>query len=133
MQLMNFFIWRKMFCSWDIKILVFLWNSQISKALTSSLALLRNGHLCLFLLNSKHYKKETWSNTSVLYNKHFEHVLAQWRLETSSRLFCDFIKLTIQQNLAIFNSWYLSILILPYLLFQKNETLEYWHNWLLSN
>ena len=26
-----------------------------------------------------------------------------WRLETSSRLFYDFIKMTIQQDLAIFN------------------------------
>ena len=34
----------------------------------------------------------------------FNMFLAEcWRLETSSRLFYDFIKMTIQQDLAIFN------------------------------
>ena len=56
-----------------------------------------------------------------------------WRLGTSSRPFYDFIKITIQQDLAIFNSWYLSFLIVPYSPFQKNETMESWHKWLLSN
>ena len=60
--------------------------------------------------------------------------LAQcWRLETSSRPFYDFIKLTIWQDLAIFNSWHLPFLNVPYSPFQKNETEESWHNWLLSN
>ena len=58
--------------------------------------------------------------------------LAQcWRLETSSRPFYDFIKMTIGQDLAIFDSWHLPVLIVPYS--PKNETLESWHNWLLSN
>ena len=56
-----------------------------------------------------------------------------WRLETSSRLFYDFIKKTIQQDLTIFNRWHIPFLIVPYSPFQKNETLESWHNWLLSN
>ena len=56
-----------------------------------------------------------------------------WRLETSSRLFYDFIKLTIQQDLAIFNDCHISFLIVLYLPFQKNETLKFWHIWLLSN
>ena len=51
-----------------------------------------------------------------------------WRLGTSSRLFYDFIKMTIQQDLAIFNGWH--VLYSP---FQKNETLKSWHIWLLSN
>ena len=54
-----------------------------------------------------------------------------WWLETSFRPFYDFIP--IQQDLTIFSSWYLPFLILPYLPFQKNETLETWHNRLLSN
>ena len=60
--------------------------------------------------------------------------LAQcWRLETSFRSFYDFIKMAIDQNLAIFNSWHLPFLIVPYSHFQKNETLESWNSWLLSN
>ena len=30
----------------------------------------------LFLLNPKYYQYEIWSNTSVLYEKHFYHVFA---------------------------------------------------------
>ena len=56
-----------------------------------------------------------------------------WRLETSSRLFYDFIKMAIQQDLAIFNGWHIPLLIALYSLFQKNETLESWHIWLLGN
>ena len=56
-----------------------------------------------------------------------------WRLETSSRFFYDFIKMTIQQDLAIFNDWHIPFLIVLYSPFQKNETLESWHIWLLSN
>ena len=60
--------------------------------------------------------------------------LAQWwRPETSSWPFYDFIKLTIYWNLDIFNVWHLPFLIVPYVFFQKNKTLESWHNWLLSN
>ena len=60
--------------------------------------------------------------------------LAQcWRLETSFRPFYDFIKMVTVQNLAIFNSWHLPFLIVPYSHFQKNETLESWNSWLLSN
>ena len=55
-----------------------------------------------------------------------------WRLETSPRIFYDFIKMTIWRNLAIFNGCHLPFLIVPYSPFQKNETLESWHDWLLS-
>ena len=55
-----------------------------------------------------------------------------WRLETSSRPFYDFIKMTIQQDLAIFNGWHIPFLIVLYSPFQKNETLESWHIWLLK-
>ena len=65
--------------------------------------------------------------------------LAQyWRLETSSRLFHDFIKMTIKQDLAIFNSSHSPFLVVPCLPFQKkkkkkNETWQSWHVWQLSN
>ena len=64
----------------------------------------------------------------------FSMFLAEcWRLETSSGPFYDFIKKTIQQDLAIFNGWHMPFLIVLYSPFQKNETLESWHIWLLSN
>ena len=44
-----------------------------------------------------------------------------------------FIKMTIYQGLAIFDSGHLPFSIVLYLPFQKNWTLESWHNWLLSN
>ena len=45
------------------------------------------------------------------------------RLETSSFYF---IKLKILQDLAIVNSWHLQFLVVPYIPFQKCETLESW-------
>ena len=41
--------------------------------------------------------------------------------------------MAIERNLIIFNSWHLPFLIVPYSHFQKNETLESWNSWLLSN
>ena len=56
-----------------------------------------------------------------------------WRLETSTRLFYDFIKITIQQDLAIFNGLHAPFLIFLYSPLQKKETLESWYIWLLGN
>ena len=56
-----------------------------------------------------------------------------WRLGTSSRLFYDFIKMIIQQDPAIFNGWHIPFLIVLYSPIQKNEALESWHIWSLSN
>ena len=56
-----------------------------------------------------------------------------WRLETSSKLCYDFIKMTIQQDLTIFNGLHIPFLIVLYSPFEKDETLESWHIWLLSN
>ena len=56
-----------------------------------------------------------------------------WRLRTSFRPLYDFIKITIYRDLAIFNSWHLPFLTVPYSPFKKNETMESCHNWLLSN
>ena len=48
------------------------------------------------LFNLKYYQNEICSNTTVSYNKHFRHALAQcWRLKTSSRPFYDFNEMTI--------------------------------------
>ena len=56
-----------------------------------------------------------------------------WKQETSTRPFYDFIKMIIKQDFTIFNSWHLQYLIVLYSPFQKRETLESWHNCLLSN
>ena len=56
----------------------------------------------------------------------FNMFLAQcWKLETSSRPFYDFIKMTISQDQAIVNSGHLSFLTVPYSPSQKSETLEF--------
>ena len=46
-----------------------------------------------------------------------------WRLETSSQLFYDFIKITMQQDLVIFNGCHILFLIVLYSPIKKNETL----------
>ena len=59
--------------------------------------------------------------------------LGCWRLQTSSRLFYGFVKMTIYQHLAIFNGLHLQFSIVSDSPFQKNEPVEHWYNWLLSN
>ena len=116
---MNFIIWRKN-------------NVSFSRYLDFRLCYIKL-HLCLFLLNPKYYQNDIWLNTSVLYDKDFACFHQCGRLETSSRPFYHFIKMTIQRDLAIFYSWHLPFSIVPYSSFQKNETLRSWHNWLLRN
>ena len=51
--------------------------------------------------------------------------LAEYQgLKTSSRPFYDFIKMRIWRAVAVFNGWHIPFLIVPYLPFQNNETLE---------
>ena len=125
-----------MFRSWNIKISVFFWNLPISKFVTSSQVLLHNAsytYVYFFWILSP--VKIKFGQIVVCFMKNISNMfLAEcWRLETSSRLFFDFIKMTIQQDLAIFNGWHIPFLIVLYSPFQKNETLESWHIWLLSN
>ena len=62
----------------------------------------------------------------------FSMFLAEcWSLETSSRLFYHFIKMTIQQDLAIFYGWHIPFLIALYSTFQQQK--KTCHIWLLSN
>ena len=44
-----------------------------------------------------------------------------WGLETSSRLFYDFIKVAIQQDLAIFIGYHMPFLIVPHPPFQQQK------------
>ena len=134
---MNLFIWRKiMFHSRDIKIFVFLRNLQISKFVTSSQVFLHNAsytYAYFFWILSPVKMKFGQILVCCMTNISNMFLAECWRLETSSRLFYDFIKMTIQQDLAIFNGWHIPILIVLYSSFQKNETLKSWHIWLLSN
>ena len=125
-----------MFRSQDIEIFVFLWNLQISKFVTSSQALLHNPsytYAYFFWILSP--IKMKFGQILVCCRTNISNMFLTecWRLETSSRLFYDFIKMTIQQDLAIFNGWHIPFLIVLYSPFQKNETLKSWHIWLLSN
>ena len=134
---MIFFNWRKMFRSQDNKIFVLLWNLHISKSVTSSQALLHNAsytHAYFFWILS-HIKMKS-SQILVRWMTNISNMfLAEcWRLETSTKFFYGFIKMTIQQDMAIFNGWHIPFLIMYFIcLFKKNETLESWHIWLLSN
>ena len=88
--------------------------------------------LCLFLLNPKYIKMKFGQILVCCMRKISNMFLGQcWRLKTSSRPIYGFIKTTIWWDPAIFNSWHLPFLNVPYLLFQKNETLESWRYWLL--
>ena len=133
---MNFFIWRKN-VSYLIYLIFFVFvKLQFSKSVTSLQSLLHNGSyvLACFFSNPKYYQNKICSNTSVLITNISNMFLDQcWRLETSSRAFHDFSYMTIHQDLSTLSIWYLPFLILPYSPFQKHETLETWHNWLLSN
>ena len=77
--------------------------------------------LCFFLLNPKSYQILVCCMTNIS-----NMFLAEWwRLETSSRPFYDFIKMTIQHDLAIFNGWHIPFLIVLYLPFQKK--MKHWN------
>ena len=125
-----------MVCSRDIEIFVFLWNLQLSKFVASSEVLLHNAshtYAYFFWILSPIKMKFGQILVCSMTNISNMFLTECWRLETSSRLFYDFIKMTIQQDQAIFNGWHVPFLIVHYSPFQKNETLESWHIWLLSN
>ena len=73
-KLMKFFIWRKNNVSFSkfLNFCVFMKYTDFKICdVIISIAMQCKLHLCLFLLNSKSYQNETWSNTSVLYDKYF--------------------------------------------------------------
>ena len=134
---MNFFIWKKNFVLFSRYVdFSVLWNPQILKSVTSSQALLYNGNYTyayFFWIPSTVKIKFGQIQVCCMTNTLIMFLAYCWRLETSCRPFYGFIKMTIQQDLIIFNSWHLPFLIVAYSLFQKNETLDSWHYWLLSN
>ena len=98
-QLMNFFIWRKNNISflryWDFCVFV---KAQISKSVTPSQALLDNrSYTYVYFFWILSTIKMKFGQILVCYMTNISNIfLAEcWRLETSSRLFSDFIKMTI--------------------------------------
>ena len=76
--------------------------------------------LCLFLVNPKYIKMKFGQILVCCMRKISTMFLGHcWRLKTSSRPIYGFIKTTIWWDPAIFNSWHLPFLNVPYLLFQK--------------
>ena len=131
---MNFSIWRKN--SFVLEILRFLCYLQVSKFVTSSSVLLHNAsysYAYFFWILSPIKMKFGQILVCCMTNISNMFFAECWRLETSARLFYDFIKMAIQQDLAIFNGWHIPFLIVLYSPFQKSEMLESWHIWLLSN
>ena len=111
-----------MFRSGDIEIFMFLWNLQTSKFLTSSQVLLHNAsytYAYFFWILSPIKIKFGQILVCCMTNISNMFLAECWRLETSSRLFHDFIKITIQQDLAVFNGWHIPFLIVVYLPLQK--------------
>ena len=98
-----------MFRSRDIEIFVFLWNLQISKFVTSSQVLLHNAsytYTYFFWILSPIKMKFGQILVYCMANISSMFLAECWRLGTSSRPFYDFIKMTIQEVLAIFNGWH---------------------------
>ena len=129
---MNVFIWRKNNVSFSrYQDFVLLWNLHISKSVTSYNA--SQTHAYFFWILSP--IKMKFGQILVCWMTNISNMfLAEcWRLGTSTKLFYDFIEMKIQQDMAIFNGWHIPFLIVLYSPFQKNETLESWHIWLLSN
>ena len=117
-----------MFRSQDINSFVFLSNLHISKAVTSTQALLHNAsysHVYIFWILSPIRMK--FGQIAVCWmTSIFNMFLVEcWRQETSTKLFYDFIKMAIQQDMAIFNGWHIPFLIVLYSPFQKKQ--QHWN------
>ena len=79
--------------SWNIEIFVFLLNPQTSKSVTSSQALVDNGSYTYFWILSTIKMKFGQILVCCTTNISSMFLAECWRLETSSRLFYDFIKM----------------------------------------
>ena len=133
---MNFFIWRKHNVSFSRYLDFYFAESTYFKIcdVIISIATWWKLHLRLFFWILSTTKMDFCQILVFCMTNISDMFLVQcWRLETSSRVIYDFTKITIQQDLAIFNNWHLPFLIVFYSSFQKNETLESWHDLLLSN
>ena len=130
---MILFIWRKNNASF-LRYLdfcgVFLYP-QVSKSLTSSLALLPNGsytYTYFFWILSTIYMK--FGQILVCCEISNMFLVQNWRLKTSSSHFHDFVKLAIKRDIAILNGGHVQILIVSYLPFfkwKKRKKKKHWN------
>ena len=134
---MNLFIWRKINVSFPrYQDFCIFMKPRVSKLVTSSKVLLHNASYtsAYFFWTLRSIKMKFGQILVCCVTDISNMFLAEWwRLKTSSRLYYDFIKMTIQQDLVIFNGCHILFSIVLYSPFQKNETLGSWHIWLLSN
>ena len=136
---MNFFIWRKKNVSlsryWDFCVFVKPAGFKICDVIMSIAALMYCYTYAYFFWILSSIKMKFCQILVCCMTNNSNMFLAEcWRLKASSRLFYGFNKMTIQQDPAIFTGWHITFLIVLYSPFQKkNETLESWHIWLLSN
>ena len=133
---MILFIWRKNNASFlrYLDFCGFFLYPQVSKSLTSSLALLPNGsytYTYFFWILSTIYMKFGQILVCCMTNISNMFLAQNWRLKTSSSHFHDFIKLTIKRDLTILNSGHVQILIVSYSpLFQikkKQKKKKHWN------
>ena len=96
-----------MFRSRDIVIFVFFWNRRFQNFLR------HHKHCCTYFFWIRSPIKRKFGQILVhcMTNIPNMFLAESWRLETSFRLFYDFIKMARQQDLAIFNGWHTSFLI----------------------
>ena len=131
-----FFIWRKnvLFLRY-LDFCVFVKSTDFqTRDVIMCVATCWKSHLCLFLSNPDSYQNEFGQIQECCITNFSNMFLVQcWGLEGSSNPFYDFIKITIWQDLAIFNNIHLPFWYLLYSPFQKNETLESCYKRLLSN
>ena len=121
----------------DIEIFVLLWNLQVSKFVTSSQELLHHAsYTCAYSFKSLSPMKIKSDQILVCCMTNISNMfLAEcWRLETNSRLFYDFIKITVQQDPTIFNDWNVPFWIVLYSPLQKmkNWNLGIFGYWLIG-
>ena len=120
---MNVFIWRKNNVSFSrYQDFVLLWNLHISKSVMSYNA--SQTHAYFFWILSP--IKMKFGQILVCWMTNISNMfLAEcWRLGTSTKLFYDFIKMKIQQDMAIFNGWHIPFLIVLYSPFKK---MKHWN------
>ena len=115
------------FCSRDIKVSVFLWNLRFQNLWR------HHKHWYFFWILSTIKIKFGQILVYFVANICNMFLTQSRRMKTNSRPSYDFNEVIILQDLSIFSNGNLLFSILPYSPFQKNETLETWHNWLLNN
>ena len=131
---MNSFIWRKNVSFWwyrDFCVFVKHADLKICDVIISIAALMQvTLYTYFFWILSPIKMKFVRILVGWMTNIYNIFLAECWRLETSSRLFYDFIKMTIQQDLAIFNGWH--VLYSPFQKKMKHWNLGIFGYWVIG-